>query len=134
MSLLQFRIASSYKLNWTKLRPKVQPWWPFLQKPRINPSRTQEKFDLKFPVLTDTGNQVARQFGLVFTLDENLRPIYQSFGIDVPAHNGDQTFELPLPATYLVAADGKVLNRFVDVDYRERLAPETALAWLQAVQ
>lgn len=95
---------------------------------------TQEKFDLKFPVLTDIGNQVARQFGLVFTLDESLRPIYDSFGIDIPTHNGDQTFELPVPATYLVAADGTVLNRFIDVDYRERLAPETALAWLQAAQ
>ncbi|QUY45072.1 peroxiredoxin-like family protein [Acaryochloris marina] len=95
---------------------------------------TQEKFDLKFPVLTDIGNKVARQFGLVFTLDESLRPIYESFGIDVPTHNGDQSFELPIPATYLVAADGTVLNRFIDVDYRERLAPETALTWLQAAQ
>ncbi len=95
---------------------------------------TQEKFDLKFPVLTDAGNQVARQFGLVFTLDESLRPIYDSFGIDITTHNGDQSFELPVPATYLVAADGTVLNRFIDVDYRERLAPETALAWLQAAQ
>lgn len=95
---------------------------------------TQEKFDLKFPVLTDAGNQVARQFGLIFTLDESLRPIYDSFGIDITTHNGDQSFELPVPATYLVAADGTVLNRFIDVDYRERLAPETALAWLQAAQ
>lgn len=95
---------------------------------------TQEKFDLKFPVLTDIGNQVARQFGLVFALDASLRPIYDSFGIDIPTHNGDQTFELPVPATYLVAADGTVLNRFIDVDYRERLAPETALAWLEAAQ
>ncbi|MGR3277931.1 peroxiredoxin-like family protein [Acaryochloris marina NIES-2412] len=95
---------------------------------------TQEKFDLKFPVLTDIGNKVARQFGLVFTLDESLRPIYESFGIDVPTHNGDQSFELPIPATYLIAADGTVLNRFIDVDYRERLAPETALTWLHAAQ
>lgn len=92
----------------------------------------QEKFDLKFPVLSDVGNQVAQQFGLVFALDESLRPIYDGFGIDIPAHNGDNSFELPVPATYLVGADGTVLNRFIDVDYRERLAPETALAWLQA--
>jgi len=91
----------------------------------------QEKFDLKFPVLSDVGNQVARQFGLVFTLDESLRPIYDGFGIDIPAHNGDSSFELPVPATYLVGADGTVLNHFVDVDYRERLAPATAIAWLQ---
>ncbi|MFM7427631.1 MAG: peroxiredoxin-like family protein [Elainella sp.] len=92
---------------------------------------TQEKHDLQFPVLSDAGNRVARQFGLVSQLDQSLRPIYKAFGIDLAAHNGDQSFELPIPATYLVGADGTVLNAFVNVDYRERLAPETAIAWLQ---
>jgi peroxiredoxin len=67
---------------------------------------TAEKHNLSFEVLSDVGNQVARQFGLVFTLPESLRPIYQAFGIDLPAHNGDQSFELPVPATYVVNTDG----------------------------
>ncbi len=92
---------------------------------------TQEKHDLKFPVLSDVGNSVARRFGLVFTLDDSLRPIYESFGIDLELHNGDRSFELPLPATYLIAPDGNVLNAFVSLDYRQRLAPETALTWLK---
>jgi peroxiredoxin len=92
---------------------------------------TQEKHALQFPVLSDAGNQVARQFGLVFTLNEQLRPIYKAFGIDLEAQNGDSSYELPVPATYLVAQDGTVLEAFVNVDYRERLDPETAIAWLQ---
>lgn len=92
---------------------------------------TQERYELKFPVLSDQGNQVARQFGIVFQLDETLRPIYEAFGINLEAQNGDRSFELPVPATYLVAPDGTVLEAFVNVDYRERLAPETAIAWLQ---
>ena len=91
---------------------------------------TRQKHELKFPVLSDAGNKVAKQFGLVYTLDVGLRPIYQAFGIDLQAHNGDSSFELPLPATYLVAKDGSVLESYVDVDYRKRLAPDTALAWL----
>lgn len=92
---------------------------------------TQQKHELKFPVLSDIGNKVAKQFGLVFTLDASLKPIYEAFGIDLVAHNGDSSFELPIPATYLVAEDGKVLESFLEVDYRKRLAPETALAWLE---
>ncbi len=95
---------------------------------------TQEKHDLAFPVLSDAGNSVARQFGLVFTLDDSLRPIYEAFGVDLELHNGDRSFELPVPATYLVAQDGTILNTFVTLDYRDRLAPETAVIWLQQAQ
>lgn len=95
---------------------------------------TQQKHELKFPVLSDLGNKVAKQFGLVYTLDASLKPIYQAFGIDLVAHNGDSHFELPIPATYLIAEDGSVLESFLEVDYRKRLAPETALAWLERVR
>lgn len=94
---------------------------------------TQEKNNLEFPVLSDVGNKVAKQFGLVFTLDESLRPIYQSFGIDLTAHNGDSSFELPVPATYLVARDGTVIESYVNTNYSERLEPETAIAWLDSL-
>jgi peroxiredoxin len=91
---------------------------------------TQQKHDLKFPVLSDQGNKVARQFGLVFTVDASLKPIYQAFGIDLKAHNGDESFELPVPATYLIARDGSVLEAFINTDYRSRLELETALEWI----
>lgn len=91
---------------------------------------TQQKAELKFPVLSDEGNRVARKFGLVFTLDESLKPIYQKFGVDLMAHNGDASFELPMPATYLIGGDGTVLEAYVNTDYRERLSPEMAIEWL----
>ena len=94
---------------------------------------TQQKHALKFPVLSDSSNKVARKFGLVYTLDESLRPIYQAFGIDLQAHNGDGSFELPVPATYLVDKNGIVVEAYVNVDYRERLSLETALSWLDHI-
>ena len=94
---------------------------------------TQQKYELKFPVLSDSGNKIARKFGLVYTLDEGLRPIYQAFGIDLNAHNGDSSFELPVPATYLVDKNGTVLDSYVNVDYRERLSLETTLSWLDHI-
>ena len=84
---------------------------------------TQEKNELSFEVLSDRGNIYAKELGLVFTLPESLRPIYNNFGIDIPAHNGDTSFELPLPATYIVTADGTVIYSFASADYTERLDP-----------
>lgn len=80
-----------------------------------------------FEILSDVGNRLSRQFGLVFTLPESLREIYAGFGIDLPAYNGDRLFELPLPATYVVQSDGRVAFSFVDADYTRRMEPEAIL-------
>ena len=82
------------------------------------------KRQLKFEVLSDVGNSVARGFNLVFEVAEELRPIYDKFGIDIPGHNGDDTFEIPIPATYVIDTDGTVLHAFVDADYTKRMEPD----------
>ncbi|OIP68423.1 MAG: alkyl hydroperoxide reductase [Oscillatoriales cyanobacterium CG2_30_44_21] len=96
-----------------------------------NSLSTVEKTKLSFEVLSDVGNYVAREFGLVFTVPENLRPIYANFGIDLPASNGDQTFELPIPATYIINTDGTITYAFVDTDYTQRLDPEKIITVLK---
>lgn len=93
---------------------------------------TQEKNALSFQVLSDQGNQVANAFGLVFTLPQSLRPLYDGFGIDIPAHNGDTTFQLPLPATYVVDSDGIILHAFVQADYTQRMDPQDIITALNA--
>ena len=99
-----------------------------------NSLSTTEKNELTFEVLSDVGNQVARQFGLVFSLAAELRPIYQNFGIDIPAHNGDQTFELPIPATYVINIDRVIAHAFVDPDYTRRLDPADIVAVLKSLR
>lgn len=96
-----------------------------------NSLSTSEKNELTFEVLSDSKNQVAKQFGLVFTLAEELRPIYTQFGIDIPAYNGDSTFELPIPATYVVAPNGKIIHSFANVDYTQRLDPREVIKVLK---
>ncbi len=91
---------------------------------------TTEKNELSFEVLSDEGNQVAQQYGLVFTLPEELRPIYAGFGIDLPAHNGDDTFELPIPATFVIGKDGAIALAFADADYTQRAEPDAIIAAL----
>ena len=76
---------------------------------------------LTFEVLSDVGNSLAKTCGLVFTLPESLRPIYDAWQLDIPDHNGDDSFELPMPATYIIDTDGHVHYAFVDMEYTQRL-------------
>lgn len=93
---------------------------------------TAEKNSVSFDVLSDEGNEVARQFGLVFELPMVLRPLYEKFGIDLLTSNGDESFTLPVPATYVVGQDGAVLGCYVDMDYSTRMDPEAVLTALRA--
>ena len=90
-----------------------------------------EKHSLTFEVLSDIGNKISRQFGLVFTLDALLQPLYKQFGIDIPASNGDESYELPIPATYVVNPDGIIKLAFVDADYTKRLDPNEVIETLR---
>ncbi len=83
----------------------------------------RDKGNLTFPILQDSDNIVATAYGLVFTLPESLREVYQSFGIDLAESQGNDHFELPMPATYIVGPDGQVAYTFVDVDYTQRAEP-----------
>ncbi|MEL6223413.1 MAG: peroxiredoxin-like family protein [Cyanobacteria bacterium J06627_8] len=98
-----------------------------------NSLSTTEKNELEYEVLSDVGNVVARELGLVFTLPESLRPIYENFGIDLPAHNGDRTFELPVPATYVVAQNGEIIYAFAEADYTQRAEPSDILAAVKSI-
>ena len=93
----------------------------------------QKAKELAFPVLSDPGNAVARTYGLVFTLPEYVRPVFEKFGIDVPGTNGEDSFELPVPATYVIDQDGTIRWAHVDLDYRTRAEPGDLLVALDAL-
>jgi peroxiredoxin len=83
---------------------------------------------LPFPVLTDTNNLVAEQFGLVYTVPETYRSYYLSILVNIPFVNGDQSWRLPLPATYVLNREGRVAFAEAHADFRVRPEPEEALA------
>ncbi|SEB36787.1 Peroxiredoxin [Tenacibaculum sp. MAR_2009_124] len=92
-----------------------------------NSLNTVEKNNLSFEVLSDIDNKVAKQMGLVFQLPENLREVYHSFDIDVPKHNGNKDYELPMPATYVINPEGVITYAFIPEDYTERADPKEIL-------
>ena len=90
-----------------------------------------EKHNLSFQVLSDIDNIVAEKFGLVFSLPEELKEIYLGFGINLEKANGNNKWQLPIPATYIVTSDGTISYAFVNPDYTKRLEPEELLEQLK---
>jgi len=88
---------------------------------------TRDMHKLRFPVLSDAGNQVARKFGLVYRLLPDMQAMYESIMTKLPGYNGDQSWELPLAATYVVQPDGKIFWTRIDADWRHRPEPEEIL-------
>ena len=95
---------------------------------------TRDMHKLRFPLLSDQGNQVARKFGLVYRLSPELQAMYESIMTKLPGYNGDQSWELPLAATYVVQSNGKISSVRIDADWRKRPEPEEILHALNAEQ
>jgi peroxiredoxin len=104
----------------------------------ISPQTVQQSFfmrdqhKLHFPLLADAGNQVARQFGLSYRVPEFQQVVYRRAFVNLPFVNGDESWELPIPATYILDRDGTVLYASANEDYTERPEPADILTALQA--
>ena len=91
-----------------------------------------EKNDLKFEVLSDVGNAVARKFGLAFRLVDELQATMSAMGIKLPEFNGDDAWELPIPGTYVIDPGGTITLAYVDANYTTRLEPGDIVENLQS--
>lgn len=86
---------------------------------------------LTFPILTDLGNEVAAAFGLRFRMPDDLIAVYKGFGNDLAVVNGEPSWTLPMPARYVIGADGRILHAEVNPDYTRRPEPSTLLPVLR---
>jgi peroxiredoxin len=104
----------------------------------ISPQTVQQSFfmrdqhKLRFPLLSDAGNKVARQFGLTYRVPEEQKAIYQRAFVNLPFVNGDDSWELPIPATYIIDRNGIVTYASANEDYAERPEPEDIIRALGA--
>lgn len=88
---------------------------------------TAEKNDLEFDVLSDVGSHVAQAYGITFTLPAQLKALYTQWGVVLPQHNGTDNWILPIPATFVIAPDRRIVLAHLNADYTQRLEPGKAL-------
>ncbi len=102
----------------------------------ISPQTVQQSFfmrdqhKLRFPLLSDAGNNAARQLGLTYRIPDEQRAVYQRAFVNLPFVNGDESWELPIPATYIIDRNGSVLYASANEDYTERPEPEDIARFL----
>ena len=93
---------------------------------------TAEKNKLEFEVLSDLGNKVGKEYGVVFTLTPEVAEAYQK-GFGLHSFNGDESNELPLGATYVIKQNGTISYAFLHADYRNRAEPKDILDALKKI-
>jgi peroxiredoxin len=103
----------------------------------ISPQTVKQSFfmhdqhKLRFPLLSDAGNKVARQFGVTYRVPEPQEAVYRRAFVNLPFTNGDDSWELPIPATYILARDGTVVYASANEDYTERPEPSEIVETLR---
>jgi peroxiredoxin len=103
----------------------------------ISPQTVQQSFfmrdqhKVRFSLLSDAGNQVARQFGLTYRVPEYQEAIYRRAFVNLPFTNGDASWELPIPATFILESDGTVVSAAANEDYTERPEPAEIVSFLR---
>jgi peroxiredoxin len=117
---------------WQRLYPLVRKQHAILigispQTIRHN-SFAASQHKLAFPLLSDEGVWIARKFGLDYTVPDYLRRYYRSILVNIPFVNGEQSWRLPLPATYVIAQDSTILYARAYADFRVRPEPGHVLS------
>ena len=89
---------------------------------------------MHFEILGDPANAVARRFGLVFPIPQDLKQVYTAMKIDLPRYDGDDSWQLPMPARFLIDRAGIIRYADFDPDYTTRPDPAETLAALRAIK
>jgi len=87
----------------------------------------RDQHKLLFPILSDAGNKVAEQFGVAYNVPQYQQDLFKTVFINLPFINGDESWTLPLPATFVIDQDGVIKYSFADPDYTNRAEPASAL-------
>ena len=98
---------------------------------KLEELRAQRK--LSFPIAVDPGNRVAAEYGLRHSFPDDLREVYLSFGLDLSADNGDDSWTLPMPARFVIDRAGIIRSVAADPDYKHRPEPDEILEILDAM-
>jgi len=92
-----------------------------------------QKQHIRFNLLFDENNRVAHQFNLAWQLPADLREIYQGFGIDLEKFNGNSSWELPMPARFVIDKTGTIRDAAVYPDHTDRPDPDSILTILDSL-
>ena len=90
-----------------------------------------EKAQLDFDVLSDVDQAVIREYKVQFTAPADLQDVHvNAFDLDLRDHTANRSWQLPVPATFVIDRAGIVCAAHVSADYRTRMEPADIIAAL----
>ncbi len=104
------------------------------QQTPANNQKARQANHLGFPVLSDPGGDLASDFGVRWSLPDDLQHIYSTMGADLPAFNGEASWTLPMPARYVIGQDGVIAYAEISPDYTRRPEPRELLPVLDRLK
>lgn len=100
------------------------------------PEYTQKTEHDKAPgmtILSDPSGELAKKFGLLFSLDDGTKTRYKGYGIDLGERNMDGQWNLPHPGTFIIDTQGVIRFASVNPDYRVRPSPDEVIPELRKI-
>ena len=91
-----------------------------------------EQSDIGYTILSDSGLEATRAFGLAFRVSDETVERYKTYDIDLEAASGESHHVLPAPSTFIIASDGMIRFQYTNPDYAVRLHPDVLLAAARA--
>ena len=101
-----------------------------------NPTSMMETIkdkDLKYTLLSDASMQYAKKLGIAFKVDDKTIKKYKTFGIDLEKASGENHFQLPAPAVFVIDKKGIIQFSYINPNYKVRLDPTVLLAVLNSM-
>ncbi len=92
-----------------------------------------ESRGLTLDLLIDSANQAAKTYGLVYTVPDDLKKVYKQLGIDLSQQNADGSWELPMPARYIIDTHQTIRYAEVSPDYMVRPDPSHTIEALKKI-
>jgi len=92
-----------------------------------------KKKNLSVDILSDPGNEVAKRYGIRWKLPEDLKGVYEGFGINLDDYNGDTSWTLPMPTLLIIDRDGIIRYAEINPDYTVRPDPEDTIEALRKI-
>jgi peroxiredoxin len=87
-----------------------------------------DQHKLRFPLLSDAGSKIAHEFGLAYRVPDHQQEIYRRVFVNLPFVNGEDGWQLPIPATFIIAREGTVRYASSNPDYTDRAEPAEILS------
>ena len=88
----------------------------------------RDQHKLGYPLLSDAANKLAERFGVAYRVPEYQQELFKTVFINLPFINGDESWTLPFPATFVIGQDGMIRHAFANVDYTVRAEPADVVA------